>query len=644
MESPPAADRDGDGLADTLEVRLGLSPMDADTDGNGINDAEDDADGDGLSNSEEIARGTDPRNADTDGDGLSDGDDDDPLTAETIAPEVVITSPSAGGALVEGQTIHIELNATDNAEVASVQVLVNGVYVGIIEPGAYEYSFTVPYGLTTLTIGATAEDLSGNVGTAQPVVVSVAPDPLTTVQGTVVDDTGAPVAGARVALRFGGLEAEFFNFDAPLTGMPDLAGRAPDAVRRVSAINFRNPDNVLSADTFGVALTPHYAARFTGQIDIPVPGSYTFILGADDGARLIVAGTEVVTVEGSEDFTEAANFIDLPAGRQSIEIQYFQNSGDAELRLSYIGPDGNQQVVPPDRLFGGDGGDFTAVTNETGAFSIAGVPTILGDLSIAASATVEGEELSGGLGGVTPVPGGTTDAGAIVVAALQFETNFGEFVGLCDDCSVERTLPFAFPFFGQTHTSLHVNNNGNVTFGSSDGDFTESLFELANYPRIAAFWDDLINGAVFVNDQIPGRFVVTWNHIQEYLLLRRQHDSDDAVRRRTHRVHLQRADRSRRDRGHQPGWRERDGPAGCGLQRGAGDIGAGVVSGGAVRGDSVRSGSPLPRRDAEAGGRIRLRRPSVHAAGPAAVAVSVASGFGRTKIRWRPALGRTRQE
>ena len=172
--------------------------------------------------------------------------------------------------------------------------------------------------------------------------------------------------------------------------------------------------------------------------------------------------------------------------------------------------------MPPDRLSGGDGGDFTAVTNETGTFSIAAVPTILGNLSIGASATVEGEELSGGLGGVTPVRGGTTDTGAIVVAALQFERNLGEFLGLCDDCSTERTLPFPFPFFGQTHSSLHVNNNGNVTFGTADGDFSESLFELASYPRIAAFWDDLINGGAFVNDQIPGRFIVTWSHIQEY--------------------------------------------------------------------------------------------------------------------------------
>ena len=521
VESPPDADRDDDGLPDSVEVRIGLSPVNADTDGNGLNDAQDDADGDGLSNRDEIARGTDPRNPDTDGDGLPDGDDDDPLTAETIAPEVEVTSPSAGSALVEGQTIHIEVTATDNAEVASVRVLVNGVYVGTIAPGFYEYFFTVPYGLTTLTIGAAAEDLAGNVGTAQPVVVSVAPDPLTTVQGTVVDENGAPVAGARVALKFGGLKGEFFNFDAPLTGMPDLAGRAPDAVRRVSAINFRNPDNALSAETFGVSLAPHYAARFTGQIDIPVPGSYTFILGADDGARLVINGRGVVTVAANADFTEGSGVIDLPAGRLPIEIQYFQNDGDAELRLSYIRPDDHQQVVvPPDRLSGGDGGDFTAMTNEAGAFSIAGVPTILGELSISATATVAGEELSGGSSGLAPDPAGTTDAGAIMITALQFETSFGEAIQMSDDWSVQRSLPFPFTFFGQTHTSIKVNTNGNVTFGSAfedpDYDYTETLEGFGSYPRISAFWDDLINGSVFVNDQIPGRFVVTWSHLDEY--------------------------------------------------------------------------------------------------------------------------------
>lgn len=85
---PPPGDRDGDGLKDDEERRLGTDPDRSDTDGDGLPDAYEawydldpvssadahqDADGDGLDNTAERAAGTDPRNPDTDGDGLSDG-------------------------------------------------------------------------------------------------------------------------------------------------------------------------------------------------------------------------------------------------------------------------------------------------------------------------------------------------------------------------------------------------------------------------------------------------------------------------------------------------------------------------------------------------------------------------------------------
>jgi len=70
---PPAAararmvDRDGDGLSDRAEQRLGTDPDNPDTDG------------DGLTDGEEVALGTDPNDPDTDHDGIDDADDDDPL-------------------------------------------------------------------------------------------------------------------------------------------------------------------------------------------------------------------------------------------------------------------------------------------------------------------------------------------------------------------------------------------------------------------------------------------------------------------------------------------------------------------------------------------------------------------------------------
>ena len=61
-------DRDGDGIPDDVEIRLGLDP-------NNPADALLDPDGDGLNNRDEVKAGTEILNPDTDGDGLSDGDE-----------------------------------------------------------------------------------------------------------------------------------------------------------------------------------------------------------------------------------------------------------------------------------------------------------------------------------------------------------------------------------------------------------------------------------------------------------------------------------------------------------------------------------------------------------------------------------------
>ncbi len=70
------SDSDDDGLPDGLEVEvLLLNPLDADSDANGITDADEDADFDGLSNLEEFLRKTDPMDA------------SDPATIFFVAPD-----------------------------------------------------------------------------------------------------------------------------------------------------------------------------------------------------------------------------------------------------------------------------------------------------------------------------------------------------------------------------------------------------------------------------------------------------------------------------------------------------------------------------------------------------------------------------
>ncbi len=70
---PGVADSDQDGLSDGLEVLQSLTnPLLADSDGDGIGDLLEDSDGDGLSNEEERGLGTHLGQGDSDGDGISD--------------------------------------------------------------------------------------------------------------------------------------------------------------------------------------------------------------------------------------------------------------------------------------------------------------------------------------------------------------------------------------------------------------------------------------------------------------------------------------------------------------------------------------------------------------------------------------------
>jgi hypothetical protein len=115
-----------------------------------------------------------------------------------IAPTVSITSPATGSTVIQGSKLLITANATDDVAVASVSFLVNGQVVFASTSAPYQYTYTIPTGITTLTLGATAVDFGNLTATAQNVVVNVIPDPGTTVVGRVLDKNQNPVAGATV--------------------------------------------------------------------------------------------------------------------------------------------------------------------------------------------------------------------------------------------------------------------------------------------------------------------------------------------------------------------------------------------------------------------------------------------------------------
>jgi hypothetical protein len=75
---------------------------------------------------------------------------------------------------------------------------------------------------------------------------------------------------------------------------------------------------------------------------------------------------------------------------------------------------------------------------------------------------------------------------------LDVDAIEGVALSLGDDDFEEVALGFSFPFNGSSYSTVFVNSNGNLTFGSGDTDYSESVGDLlSDQPRIAPLWDDL---------------------------------------------------------------------------------------------------------------------------------------------------------
>src|SRR5688500_1876993 len=74
-----------------------------------------------------------------------------------------------------------------------------------------------------------------------------------------------------------------------------------------------------------------------------------------------------------------------------------------------------------------------------------------------------------------------------------FRQALGSRVVLTDDDSVQRDVPFAFPFYGESQRAAFVNSDGNITFEEEDRASTERNVArlLTGPPRVAPFLADL---------------------------------------------------------------------------------------------------------------------------------------------------------
>lgn len=115
----------------------------------------------------------------------------------------------------------------------------------------------------------------------------------------------------------------------------------------------------------------------------------------------------------------------------------------------------------------------------------------------------------------------TTNLGPnIVTTGGGNAANVGQADGRNDDGFMSLNLGFNFTFYGKTYTSLFINNNGNVSFGSGISAFIPVGPTGANAPVISPFFSDVdtrdpTSGVVHYN-LTGNQLVVTWDNVGRY--------------------------------------------------------------------------------------------------------------------------------
>lgn len=90
-------------------------------------------------------------------------------------------------------------------------------------------------------------------------------------------------------------------------------------------------------------------AVFTGFVEVPAGGMYTFFTESDDGSRLYIGDEMIVDNDGLHAMQERSGEIALGAGKHSIRVEFFERGGGAGIIVRFQGPNISKRVIEQSR-------------------------------------------------------------------------------------------------------------------------------------------------------------------------------------------------------------------------------------------------------------------------------------------------------
>ena len=139
-----------------------------------------------------------------------------------------------------------------------------------------------------------------------------------------------------------GLAYAYYEATSNFNGMPDFTARSPVYQ---GAVDY--PDLTLRRKR------EQYAFNYTGYLNVPTAGLYTFTLNSSDGSKLSIDGNRVVNWDGEHSAADKSGWAGLQAGLHAVNVQYFFDTDNANahdltdrLTVSWAGPGWRQTAVP----------------------------------------------------------------------------------------------------------------------------------------------------------------------------------------------------------------------------------------------------------------------------------------------------------
>ncbi len=118
-----------------------------------------------------------------------------------------------------------------------------------------------------------------------------------------------------------------------------------------STLTANGSGTVSNFDISPAKIRTGFGFSFTGFINVPVDGFYTFYTTSDDGSKLFIDNVLTVSNDGVHGITEKSGVIGLMAGKHAITGLYFQRGRGSRFIVSYESDGISKTVVPPSELY-----------------------------------------------------------------------------------------------------------------------------------------------------------------------------------------------------------------------------------------------------------------------------------------------------